>query len=88
MMNEKNKMECNDLLKIHEMMQKCLDATVADAPMLATLVEMTRDGKDDMVMYMLHNLKPHALEIENGGEEEDKQEIDTDVNELLNALFN
>lgn len=88
MMNEKNKMECNELLKIHEMTQKCLDASAADAAMLATLVKMTRDGKDDMVMYMLHNLKPHALEIENGGEEEDKQEIDTDVNELLNALFN
>lgn len=83
MMNEKNKMECNELLKVHELAQKLLGATVADASMLAT-----RDGKDDMVMYMLHNLKPHALEIENGGEEEDKQELDTDVNELLNALFN
>lgn len=31
MMNEKNKMECNDLLKIHEMTQKCLDASAADA---------------------------------------------------------
>lgn len=58
MMNEKNKMECNDLLKIHEMTQKCLDASAADAAMLATLVQMTRDGKDEMVMYMLHKLNP------------------------------
>lgn len=88
MMNEKNKMECNGLLKVHELTQKLLGANVADASMLATLVEMARDGKDDMAMYMLHNLKPYALKIENGGEEEDKQEIDTDVNELLNTLFN
>lgn len=87
MMNEKNKMECNDLLKFHEL-TRSLDANAADAAMLATLVRMAHEGKDDMVMYMLHNLKPHALEIENGGEEEDKQELDTDVNELLNALFN
>lgn len=52
------------------------------------MLRMARDGKDDMAMYMLHNLKPYALEIENDGEEEDKQEIDTDINELLNALFN
>lgn len=38
MMNEKNKMECNELLKIHEMTQKCLDASAAVAAMLATLV--------------------------------------------------
>lgn len=88
MMNEKNKMKCNELLKVHELTQKLLGASVADASMLATLVAMARDGKDDMAMYMLHNLKPYALEIENGGEEEDKQEIDTDINELLNALFN
>lgn len=88
MMNEKNKMECNELLKVHELTQKLLGANVADASMLATLVAMARDGKDDVAMYMLHNLKPYALEIENDGEEEDKREIDTDVNELLNALFN
>ena len=61
MMNEKNKMECNKLLKVHELTQKLLGANVADASILATLVEMVRDGKDDMAMYMLHNLKPYAL---------------------------
>lgn len=74
--------------EVHELTQKLLGANVADASMLAILVEMARDGKDDMAMYMLHNLKPYALKIKNDGEEEDKQEIDTDVNELLNTLFN
>lgn len=81
MMNEKNKMECNDLLKIHEMTQKCLDASAADAAMLAT-----RDGKDEMVMYMLHKLNPHAIEIAESDKEKDKSEINIGV--LLNALFN
>lgn len=49
MMTEKNKMECDDLLKTHEMTQKLLDANTADAAMLATLVQMAprrerRDG--------------------------------------------
>lgn len=86
MMNEKNKMDCDNLLKTHELTQKLLDANTADAAMLATLVQMTRDGKDEMVMYMLHNLKPYAIEIAEGGEEESKPEID--IGGLLNALFN
>lgn len=63
MMTEKNKMECDDLLKTHEMTQKLLDANTADAAMLVTLVQMARGGKDEMAMYMLHNLKPYAIEI-------------------------
>lgn len=47
MMTEKNKMECDNLLKIHEMTQKLLDANTADAAMLATLVQMARGGKDE-----------------------------------------
>ena len=86
MMNEKNKMDCDNLLKTHELTQKLLDANTADAAMLATLVQMTRDGKDEMVMYMLHNLKPYAIEIAEGGEKEDEPEID--IGGLLNALFN
>lgn len=84
MMTEKNKMECDDLLKIHEMTQKFLDVNTADAAMLATLVQMTRDGKDEMVMYMLHNLKPYAIEVAEGGEEENEPEID--IGDLLNFL--
>lgn len=86
MMNEKNKMECNELLKTHEMTQKCLDARAADAAMLAILVQMTRDGEDEMVMYMLHKLEPHAIEIAESDKEKDKSEINIGV--LLNALFN
>ena len=84
MMNEKDKMDCDSLLKTHELTQKLLDANTADAAMLATLVQMTRDGKDEMVMYMLHNLKPYAIEIAEGGKEEDEPEID--IGDLLNFL--
>lgn len=85
MTNEKNKMDCDNLLKTHELTQKLLDANTADAAMLATLVQMTRDGKDEMVMYMLHNLKPYAIEIAEGGKEEDEPEID--ITGLLSALL-
>lgn len=86
MMNEKNKMDCDNLLKTHELTQKLLDANTADAAMLATLVQMAREGKDEMAMYMLHNLKPYAIEIAEGGKEEDEPEIG--IGGLLNALFN
>lgn len=38
-----------------------------------------------MAMYMLHNLKPYAIEIADGGEEEDEPEID--ITGLLSALL-
>jgi hypothetical protein len=53
--------------------------------MLATLVQMVRGGKDEMAMYMLHNLKPYAIEIAEGGKEKDEPEINIDA--LLSALF-
>lgn len=81
MMNEEKKMACDNLLKTHEVTRKFLDAGTADAAMLTTLVQMARDGRDEMAVYMLHNLKPYALEIVNGGEEKD-------IDELFNALFN
>lgn len=49
------------------MTQKLLGSNV-DAAMLATLVQMTRNGEGEMAMYMLH------IEIAEGGE--DKPEID------------
>lgn len=85
MMTEKNKMECDDLLKTHEMAQKLLDANATDAAMLATLVQMARGGKDEMAMYVLHNLKLYAIEIAEGGKEKDEPEINIDA--LLSALF-
>ena len=85
MLTAENKNELDGLLKTHELTQKLLDANTADAAMLATLVQMTRDGKDEMVMYMLHNLKPYTIEIAEGGKEKDEPEIDIDA--LLSALF-
>lgn len=85
MMNEKNKMECNDLLKAYEMMQKLLGSD-ADAAMLATLVQMTRKGENEMAMYMLHKLKPYAIEIAESDEGKDEPEID--ITGLLSSLFN
>lgn len=85
MMTEKNKMECDNLLKTHEMTQKLLDANTVDAAMLATLVQMARGGEDEMAMYMLHNLKPYAIKIAEGGKEKSEPEIDIDA--LLSALF-
>lgn len=38
-----------------------------------------------MAMYMLHNLKPYAIEIAEDGKEKDEPEIDIDA--LLSALF-
>ena len=86
MMNAKNKMECDSLLETHKRTRNMLGSS-ADAAMLATLVLMTRDGEDEMAMYMLHNLKPYAIEIAEGGEEEDEPEIDSDVATLLHILL-
>lgn len=85
MMTEKNKMECDNLLKAHEMTQKLIDANTVDAAMLATLVQMAHEGEDEMAMYMLHNLKPCAIEIAEGGKEKD--ELENDIDALLSALF-
>lgn len=82
MLTAENKNELDGLLKTHELTQKLLDANTADAAMLATLVQMAHDGKDEMAMYMLHNLKPYAIEIAKGGEEEN------DLDDLFDALFN
>lgn len=82
MLTAENKNELDGLLKTHELTQKLFDANTADAAMLATLVQMTHDGKDEMAMYMLHNLKPYAIKIAEDGEEE------SDLDDLLGALFN
>lgn len=85
MMNEKGKMNCDDLLKAHEMAQKFLGGAIADAAMLTTLIQMTRDGKDEIAMYMLHNLKSYVIDIAKSGEEKSEPEIDID--DLLSALL-
>ena len=80
MMNEKGKMNCDDLLKAHE-----IGGAIADAAMLTTLIQMTRDGKDEIAMYMLHNLKSYVIDIAKSGEEKSEPEIDID--DLLSALL-
>ena len=81
MMNEKNKMDCDDLLKTHKMTQKFVASDAADAAMLATVVNMARRGDDDMALYMLHNLKPWALDG-TGPEPEE-----SDIDDLLKAIL-
>lgn len=85
MLTAENKNELDGLLKTHELTQKLLDANTADAAMLATVVRMARDGKDEMALYVLHNIKPHALKLaEEPEEEEDEPGID--LGDLLRFL--
>lgn len=81
MMNEKNKMDCDNLLKTHKMTQKFVDPNAADAAMLATVVQMARRGDDEMAMYMLRNLKPCALD----GTAPEPEE--SDIDDLLKAIL-
>lgn len=73
MMTKKNKMECDDLLKTYELTQKLLDTNIADTAMLATVTQMVRDDKDEMALYVLHNIKHCAIEIAEDGEEEENE---------------
>lgn len=86
MLTAEKKMECDSLLETHERTRNMLSSS-ADAAMLATLVQMTRDGEDEMAMYMLHNLKPYAIEIADGGEEKGKPKLDIDVATMLHILL-
>lgn len=83
MMTEKNKMDCDNLLKTHEMTQVIIDPETADSAMLATVVQMVRNGEDDMALYMLHNLKPFALKVE----EKKTEPEEPDIGDLLKAIF-
>ena len=78
-------MACDHLLKTHEAARKFLDAGTADTAMLTTLIQMVRDGRDEMAVYMLHNLKSYAIDIAECGEEKSEPEIDID--DLLSALL-
>lgn len=86
MMTVENKDVLDALLASHEVASCLLDPTTCDAAMLATVVQMVRDGEDEMVLYVLRNIKPHALELAKDGEKKGKPEID--IGELLNDLFN
>lgn len=85
MLTAENKNELDGLLASHEMTSHLLSPTVSDAAMLATVVQMARDGKDEMALYVLHNIKPHALKLaEEPEEKEDEPEID--IGDLLRFL--
>lgn len=85
MLTAENKNKLDALLASHEMTSCLLSPTVSDAAALATITQMVRDGEDEMALYVLHNIKPHALELAEDGEEKGKPEIDID--ELLSDLF-
>ena len=85
MLTAKNKNELDGLLVSHEMITHLLSPTVSDAAMLATVVQMARDGKDEMALYVLHNIKPHALELAEEPKEED-DEPNLDFGDLLRFL--
>lgn len=88
MLTAENKNELDGLLASHEMTSHLLSPTVSGAAMLATVVQMARDGKDEMVLYVLHNIKPYGLElVEKVEEKEDEPEIDLDLGDLLRFLL-
>lgn len=66
MLTAENKNELDGLLASHEMTSHLLSPTVSDAAMLATVVQMARDGKDEMALYVLHNIKPPCAEAGRG----------------------
>lgn len=85
MMTAENKNELDSLLALYERTSCLLDPITSDASMLATVTHMVQDGKDEMALYVLHNIKPYGLEpVENG---EEKDELGIDIDGLLNALF-
>lgn len=83
MLTAENKKELDALLASHEMASCLLNPTVSDAAMLATVAQMVRDGKDEMALYVLHNIKPHALEL---AEEPEEDEPSLDLGDLLRFL--
>lgn len=85
MLTAKNKNELDGLLASHEMISHLAGPTISDAAMLSTVVQMVRDGEDEMALYVLHNIKPYALEqAEEPKEEDDKPNLD--FGDLLSFL--
>lgn len=85
MLTVENKNELNVLLDSHEMTSHLLSPSISDAAMLATVAKMAQDGKDEMALYVLHNIKPYALAQAEDDEKEEKSEIN--INGRLNGLF-
>lgn len=74
MLTAENKNELDGLLASHEMTSHPLSPIVSDAAMLATVVQMA--------LYVLHNIKPHALKLA----EEPEEEPSLDLGDLLRFL--
>ena len=85
MLTAENKNAMDALMASHEMTSHLLDPTVSDAAMLATVTQMARDGKDEMALYVLHNIKPHGLKLAEEPEEEE-DEPSLDLGDLLRFL--
>lgn len=85
MMTAENKNEMNALLASYKMTSHLLNPSVSDAAMLATVAKMVQNGKDEMALYVLHNIKPYALAQAEDDEEKEKPEINIDG--LLSALL-
>lgn len=85
MLIAENKNELDALLASHEMTSHLLSPIVSDAAMLATVAQMVQDGKDEMALHVLHNIKPHALKLAEEPEEEE-DEPSLDLGDLLRFL--
>lgn len=77
MLTAENKNEMNALLASYKMTSRLLSPSVSDAAMLATVAKMVREGKDEMALYVLHNVEPYALT------EKPEEEPSLDINDLL-----
>lgn len=89
MLTVEKKNELDALLASYEVTSRLLDEKTADAAMLSTIVQMVREGENEMALYTLRNLKPHALDRVKGKEEKEEveDEPDLDLNDLLDFLF-
>lgn len=85
MLTVENTNEMNALLTSHKMISCLMNPIIADATVLATIAQMAQDGKDEMALYVLHNIKPYALEWAEDGEEKGESKID--LTGLLSALL-
>lgn len=77
MLTAENKNEMNALLASYKMTSRLLSPSISDAAMLATVAKMAREGKDEMALYVLHNVEPYALT------EKPEEEPSLDINDLL-----
>lgn len=88
MLTVEKKNELDALLTSYETTSRLLNEKTADAAMLSTIVQMVREGENEMALYTLHHLKPRALDRVMEPKKEEKDEPDLDLDDLLDFLFN